>query len=111
MALSSVSVAPVTSRPSYVPGAGDDVIDVLSLGPPFPYIIPSFDVLRVELRQMKVAVVMGGVDTNYDLFIRNQPSLSPTYPARMTVKGIPCNRCECWVGVELAAPYKFIYII
>ena len=85
MALSSVSVAPVTSRPSYVPGAGDDVIDVLSLGPLFQYIISSFDILRVELRQMKVAVVMDGLHTNYDLFIHNQP-LCRTYPARMTVK-------------------------
>ena len=80
---------PVTARPSFVPGTENnpgDLIDVLTLGTPFYYMIPSFDVLRVELRQMKVAVIQGGVDTTLDLFVRNDPALCRSYPAKMTIK-------------------------
>lgn len=89
MALSSVSISPIIARPLFVPGtehSPGDIVDVLTLGTPFHYMIPSFDVLRVELRQMKVAVVREGVDTTLDLFVRNDPALCRSYPAKMTIK-------------------------
>ena len=55
--VSSVLVTPFIHRPSYDPCSGPgssgepDVFRVMSLGQPFCYPIPSFDVLAVELRQ------------------------------------------------------------
>ena len=51
--LSSVSATSLQSRPFYVQGMEndpEDIFDVVSVGPPFQYVIPSFDVLAVELR-------------------------------------------------------------
>ena len=104
-ALSSVSVAPITLRPSYIPGTADnpgDVFDVLTISVPFQYIIPSFDVLSVELRQMKITVTVDGVDSNYDLVVRHQPSLCRTYPARMTVKDFLIIDVSDYVDVDLS---------
>ena len=87
--LSCVSVAPLSTRPWYVQGMEDDpnaMFDVVSLGPPFSYVIPSFDVLAVELRQMVIVGQEEGVEAHYDLFVRNNVSLRRSYPARMTVK-------------------------
>ena len=50
----------------------DDVFDVVSVGPPFLYVIPSFDVLRVELRQLRIVGDLDGVEKLYDLFARNK---------------------------------------
>ena len=62
-------------------------MSVLSLTPPFFYVIPNFDVLQVELRHMRVK----GYDSNgeeqvYDLFIRNDPSLCRPYPVCIVIK-------------------------
>ena len=49
--------APKTSRPQYDPSADDephDCVCVLSVGEPFHYVIPSFDVIAIEMRQLKV---------------------------------------------------------
>ena len=57
-----------------------------SVGPPFQYVIPSFDVLSMELRQMRIIGVLDEVEKSYDLFVRNELSLCRGYPGRMTVK-------------------------
>ena len=55
--LACLSVSEPSSRPSSV-GDDDDEADdqfwVLHVGTSFRYVIPSFDVLAVELRQMRV---------------------------------------------------------
>ena len=70
--LSCVSFADLSSRPSYVPDDNepDDRFWVLTLGPSFRYVIPSFDVLAVELRQMRVGGDSKGAGQVYDIFIR-----------------------------------------
>ena len=91
--LSSVSATSLQSRPYYVQGMEDDpddIFNVVSVGPPFQYVIPSFDVLAVELRQMRIVGrhQVTGVEKQYDLFVRNEASLCRSYPARMTVKDV-----------------------
>ena len=57
MALATAYFAPKTSRPQYDPSADDephDCVCVLSVGEPFRYVIPSFDVIAIEMRQLKV---------------------------------------------------------
>ena len=57
---------------------------ILSIGEPFTYMIPSFDVLAVELRLIRIPGCDGsGEEKVFDLFIRNDPDLSRTYPAWM----------------------------
>ena len=70
--LSCVSFADLSSRPSYVPDDNepDDRFWVLTLGPSFRYVIPSLDVLAVELRQMRVGGDSKGAGQVYDIFIR-----------------------------------------
>lgn len=61
--LYAVTVVPLAERPSYVVGSEsdpDDVFDVIAVGPPFQYIIPGFDVLAVELRQMHILGILDG---------------------------------------------------
>ena len=89
--LSSVSIAPLSTRPFYVPGMEndpEDMFDVISVGPPFQYVVPSFEVLAVEIRQIKITGQQLGVIKNYDLFIRNDSSICRAYPARMAVKDV-----------------------
>ena len=51
------------------------------------HVIPSFDVLQVELRQMPIrAYTADDEEKHYDFFIRNSPSLCTLYPAWMVVK-------------------------
>ena len=87
--LSCVSFADLSSRPSYVPDDNepDDPFWVLTLGPSFRYVIPSFDVLAVELRQMRVGGDSKGAGQVYVIFIRaDDVSLMKNYPALMRVK-------------------------
>ena len=91
--LSAVSAAPLQSRPSYVRGMEDDpedIFDVVNVGPVFKYVIPSFNVLALDLRRMKIVGKhrISGDEKRYDLFIRNDSSLLRSYPARMTVKDL-----------------------
>ena len=88
--LSAVSAAPLHNRPGYVQGIEDDqddVFDVVSVSPPFKYVIPTFDVLTVELRHMTIIGqhISSGDKARYDLLIRSDPSLTRSYPVRMTV--------------------------
>ncbi len=55
--LASVFPAPKSSQPLHDPASDDepnDYVYIVSLGKPFRYTIPSFDVLAVELRQMRI---------------------------------------------------------
>ena len=60
---------------------------MISIGEAFPYLIPSFAVLEVELRQMRIkGYTTVGDEENYDVFIRNDPTLSRSYPVWMFIK-------------------------
>jgi hypothetical protein len=86
--LACVSVSELSSRPSYVGDDDDDQFWVLHVGPSFRYVIPSFDVLAVELRRIRVGGDRNGAGQVYDIFIRgNDVSLTnKVYPALMTAK-------------------------
>lgn len=76
-------------RPSYVAGLEnepEDVFDVIAVGPPFQYVILGFNVLTVELRQMRILGKLDEVEKTYDLCVRNESSLCRAYPERMTVQ-------------------------
>ena len=60
---------------------------VLSIGPPFKYVIPSFDVLAVSMRPARIRVKFGRQDKAYDIFIRTDNSLNEhLLPAMLKVK-------------------------
>ena len=71
--------APRTDRPWYDPvieAQPDDEVLVLAVGLQFRYTIPSFDVLAVELRQIKVkGYTSEGEEKHYDIFIRKSSLL------------------------------------
>ena len=79
--LSCVSFADLSSRPSYVPDDNEP-------DDRFWVFIPSFDVLAVELRQMRVGGDSKGAGQVYDIFIRadDVSLMKKTYPALMRVK-------------------------
>ena len=57
MALATAYFALKTSHPQYDLSADDEphnCVCVLSVGEPFHYVIPSFDVIAIEMRQLKV---------------------------------------------------------
>ena len=87
--LSSVSFVPIRSRPFYKPEDEDEPVDefyVVTMGPPFRYVIPSFKVLEVGLRQMRIRGDCKG-EVVYDLFVRDDPSLNGRIcPTMMTLK-------------------------
>ena len=58
----------------------------VTVGQPFVYVIPSFSVLSVELRQMKIKwnPREEAAEATYDVFVR--ASLCRAYPAWMSVK-------------------------
>lgn len=73
--------APRSTRVCYDPAIYADnshgKVLVLFVGPLFRYNIPSFDLLAVELRQMKVkGYTSEGEEKHYDMFIRNLPSFT-----------------------------------
>ena len=84
---SSIFYTPPASRLSLLhPDDRDDdpmfyMESVCSL---FLYNIPSFNVISVSLRHLKVKE--DGKETLYDLFIRNDESLFPELPALIAVK-------------------------
>ena len=64
----------------------NDYLYVVSVGPKFLYVIPSYDMLAVDLQVMRVQ----GYDHEgklrvCDVFIRDNPSLKRVYPAAMTI--------------------------
>ena len=85
--LTCVSVSTPSARPSYIAGEAEDEFVVINIGSPFRYIIPRFDVLSVELCQMRIAGNAHGTGPVYDIFVRNDDgSLSQSYPVNMRVK-------------------------
>ena len=86
---------PPASRPSllYSRDGDDDVYPMFyvesdeSVCSSFLYNIPSFAVISVGLRHLKVkGRDADGKEITYDLFIRNDASLPPELPALITVK-------------------------
>ena len=56
---------------------------------PFLYVIPSFDVISVKLRQLKaIGRDADGKETPYDIFIRNYGETTPPLPAILIVKDL-----------------------
>ena len=92
-----MSKAPLSSRPWYHLGVEDDQEDcvcVLSIAPPFHYTIPSFDVLQVQLMQLKImAYDSEGEEQHYDFLIRYSPSLSHV-------------ECPAWMIIKDAARFR-----
>ena len=90
MALTAAYFASKSSRPHYDPSTDDepdDCVCVLSVGMPFRYVIPSFDVIAIEMRQLRMkGYTPGGEERNYDIFIRIDPSLCRQYPVWMVIK-------------------------
>ena len=68
----------MSARPSYVGDQAADEFTVLSIGSPFHYIIPSFDVLSVELCQIRIVGMQEKDRTGsiYDIFVRNNRASS-----------------------------------
>ena len=83
--------APRLSRVCYDPTIDgnnhDDEVLVLSVGQPFRYNIPSFDLLVVEPRKMKVkGSTSEGEEKHYDIYIRNLRSFTHVYPVWMAIR-------------------------
>lgn len=68
----------------------DHCISVVAVGSKFLYVLPGFDVLAVEMRhiQTKGSGTIGKEEDTYDLFIKNDASLSRTYPCEMLIKDL-----------------------
>lgn len=87
-----VFYAPRNTRQLYDEAADQqpyDVVQVLSIGLPFRYNIPSFDVLAVEMRQLRVkGYTAENIEKHYDIFVCNHAAggLDRVYPAWMTIK-------------------------
>ena len=89
--LANVWLAPLTSRLTKDMPDHKDYFYVLSVGAPFEYVIPGFDLLAVDLREMRVQ----GYDDEgqlrvLDVFARADPSLNRVYPAQMEVTDQSC---------------------
>ena len=85
-----VYFAPKSLRPWYDPATDEepnDCVCALSLGPPFRYVISGFDVLAVEMRQIRIkGYTTAGEERTYDIFVRNDPSVNRCYPVWMEIK-------------------------
>ena len=92
--LACVQFVPKSARPEHVSNPDneedeDDCLCILSLGDPFQYVIPSFQFLSVELRQIRVkGYTTEGEEKTYDMFMRNDPSLCRAYPAWIVAKDV-----------------------
>ena len=66
-------------RPEFDHSVDDEPADyvcVLSVEVPCRYVLPSFDILCVEMRQIRIkGYTAEGEEWTYDMFIRNDPSL------------------------------------
>ena len=95
-----VYFAPKSSRPWYDPATDEepnDCVCALSPGPPFRYVIPGFDVLAVEMHQMRIkGYTTAGEERTYDIFVRNDPSVNHCYPRLDGDQR--CNHCRCDAG-------------
>ena len=91
MALTAAAYfAPKSSCPQYDLSSDDepdDCVCVLSVRMPFRYVIPSFDVIATEIRQMKIkGYTTDGEEHNYDIFIHNDLSLCRLYSVWMVIR-------------------------
>ena len=65
----------------------NDYFCVLSVDPPFDYVISGFEVLSVVLRHILIqGTDPAGESKVYDLFIRDDPSLDRAYPVPIEVE-------------------------
>ncbi len=95
--LASVFPAPKSSRPLHDPASDDEPNDCVSLGKPFRYTIPSFDVLAVELRQMRIkGHTPDGEEQVYDFFVRNDPTFEKPHPAWMEITDATLVEVRIW---------------
>ena len=87
-----VAYAPRNTRMLYDKAADKqpyDMVQVLSLGSPFLYNIPSFDLLSVEMRQVRInGYTAEDKQVQYDIFVCNHSAsdLDRVYPWWMTIK-------------------------
>ena len=96
MALPSTYFAPKSLRPQYDPSDDepDDCVCVLSVGPPFRYVIPSFDILAIDMWQMRIkGYTAEGEERNYDIFI-------PMIPYSV-------NHIQCGWSSEMEQSYQW----
>ena len=79
--MNSVSVVPSCE------GSIEERMIILSIGEPFKYIIPNFEVLAVNMRQVKLEreSEVTGLDEQFDAFIRDDEWLHRSYPAYIHV--------------------------
>ena len=68
----------------------DHKVCVVAVGVKLLYCLPGFDVHSVELRhiQVKGSSKFGSPEDMFDLFTRNDFSLSRAYPCKMTLKEV-----------------------
>ena len=80
----AVHFVPKSSQPSYDPSEEKSDLDymcMVSIGQRFKYIIPSFQFLSVDMRQMRIKRYTNqGQERNSDMFVRNDASLCRAYP-------------------------------
>ena len=82
--MNSVSVVPSCE------GSTEERMIILSIGEPFKYIIPNFEVLVVNMRQVKLEreSEVTGLDEQFDTFIRDDEWLHRSYPAYIHVTDV-----------------------
>ena len=80
---------PCQDDPAFANSEDDEVI-VLSAGEAFMYVIPSFDVLALPLRHLKIKGFsrQDGKELVLDVFVRNCLSLDRVYPSKMIIKDV-----------------------
>lgn len=96
-AVAFVFPAPKSSRPLRDNSVDDDPNDFLcrvNFEEPFCYVIPTFDVLAVELLRCKIkGFNQEGKEEVYDVFARNDPSFQNRVPGCWMHGGDRCHHC------------------
>jgi len=71
----------------------DHYVTVVGVGSKFLYVLPGFDALAVELRhiQIKGTSKIGNEQGTYDIFIKNDLSLSRVYSCELLLKEVTVN--------------------
>ena len=69
----------------------------MAVGAKLLYVLPGFDVLAVELChvQVKGSSKMEKPEDTFDLFVRNDFSMSRTYPGEMSLKEVMTINSVC----------------
>ena len=98
----AVHFVPKEFRPGDGSNDEDDEVWVNSIGDPFMYVIPSFDVLAVELRQIPISGYskINGEEKHMDLFIRNDDSLCRAYPSLMVIKDFTIIEVSMYINMN-----------